>query len=283
MPQEPAQRVAEATPTTPITPPELPPHAAPLDHPLVLHYRSVRRAIGLLGLAMPVVLVVGGYLLFGLPLQDNLSSYYHTPMRDVFVGLLCALGLFLFCYRGHDKLEDWTANAACFFALGLALFPIDDYPQYHELSAAQRLAPASSGSFEPFAPRSLPGLLHTICGGGFFLTLALYCLFYFPKTRFPPDPDAEPHAVYRSALYRLQGLSLLLSMSLMGVYLVLLPDDWQRRADGYRALLWLEWVAVWSFAGAWLMKGRLIVTDTAVDLLVAVEQRLRPRAESAER
>jgi hypothetical protein len=72
---------------------------------LVVSYLSVRRAIGGIGLALPVILGPVGWLVFGIEIQDNISSYYHTVLRDVFVGAMCAIGIFLFCYRGYDWIE----------------------------------------------------------------------------------------------------------------------------------------------------------------------------------
>lgn len=231
----------------------------PWSHParsIVLSYQSVRRAIGVIGLLLPVTLVVGGWGLFGVPIQDNLSLYYHTPMRDVLVGMLCTLGVFLFCYRGHDRVEDWTANLACAFALGLALFPTEP-------------------NNDPLSQRSVAGLMHTLCGGGFFLTLAYYSLLHFPSHQRHADADEdEPHPRQRNLLYRLSGLAILLSMAVMGVYLLLLPAAWKQVADRYHALVWLEWVAIWSFASAWLIKGRIIFADVVVDMLALTQQKL---------
>jgi hypothetical protein len=92
---------------------------------LVLSYVGIRRAIGVSGLLLPVMLGPVGWLFFGVEIQDSMSAYYHTAMRDVFGGTLCAMGIFLFCYRGYDRIENWTANVGCFSALGLALFPLD--------------------------------------------------------------------------------------------------------------------------------------------------------------
>src|SRR3954471_7887019 len=80
---------------------------------LVISYLGVRRAIGAVGLLLPVLLGPVGWLVFGIEIQDNMSSYYHTLLRDVFVGALCTIGVFLFCYRGYDWIESWTANLVC--------------------------------------------------------------------------------------------------------------------------------------------------------------------------
>jgi hypothetical protein len=32
-----------------------------------------------------------------------MSAYYYTPMRNIWIGALCALGIFLIAYDGWDR------------------------------------------------------------------------------------------------------------------------------------------------------------------------------------
>lgn len=220
---------------------------------LVVSYLAVRRAVGGVGLLLPVLLGPVGVWVFGIPLQENMSSYYHTGLRDVFVGSLCTIGIFLFCYKGYDRVEDWTANFGCLSALGLAFCPLD---------------PGS----DPLVQRSFTGYLHSISGGIFFFTLAFYSLYHFPHR---PDPDAAPHEPLRRAIYRTSGVVILLSMAAMGAYLFLLPPEAKRAANRIHFLFWGEWVAVWAFAAAWLTKGRAIFANIAIDLMALPAQMLQ--------
>ena len=238
-------------------------------HPMVVSYVGIRRAVGFSGLLLPVVLGPGGWLL-GVPFQDNISSYYHTPMRDVFVGTLCAIGVFLFCYRGHDWAEDWTANFGCISALGVAFCPLD-------------------AGADPLLQRSVTGWLHTLSGGVFFLTLAFYSIVHFPRSRFrllpmplfggeddapPADPVEARRDRQRDLIYRGSGVVILMSLLAMGGYLLLLPTRYVRICDRWNALFWLEWTALWAFAAAWLTKGRVIGSGIAVDLMAFAEDQV---------
>jgi hypothetical protein len=216
-------------------------------HTLVVSYLGVRRAIGAIGLLLPIVLGPVGWLVFGIEIQDNMSSYYHTGLRDVFVGSMCAIGIFLFCYRGYDWIESWTGNVGCLSALGIALFPLDP-------------------NSDPLHQRSILGYLHTISGATFFLTLAFYSLYHFPTSNEEKHEDA-PHETQRNFIYRTSGAVILLSLIAMGVYLYLIPDESRHLLNHYNFLFWMEWVAVWSFAAAWLTKGRAILADIALDLM----------------
>jgi len=224
-------------------------------HTLVVSYLGVRRAIGAIGLLLPVVLGPVGWLVFGIEIQDNMSSYYHTVLRDVFVGAMCAIGIFLFCYRGYDWIESWTGNFGCLSALGVALFPLD-------------------ADSDPLHQRSVLGYLHSISGGIFFLTLAFYSLYHFPSSK-AEKREVAPHEAQRNFVYRASGAVILLSMMAMGGYLFLIPEGLKRLFNDYNFLFWMEWVAVWSFAAAWLTKGRAIFADIAVDLMALPVQLLR--------
>ena len=189
-----------------------------------------------IGLLLPIVLGPVGWLVFGIEIQDNMSSYYHTPLRDVFVGSMCAIGSFLFCYRGYDWIESWTGNLGCLSALGVALCPLD-------------------ANSDPLYQRSVLGYLHTVSGGAFFLTLAFYSLYHFPSSK-AEKHEVAPHEAQRNLVYRTSGVVILLCMAAMGAYLFLLSAGTKRRFNDYNFLFWMEWVAVWAFAAAWLTKGR---------------------------
>src|SRR3546814_7988145 len=100
---------------------------------IALSYEILRNGIGVLALAFPSVMIVVGGLHH---IQPSLISYYHFApdaagqygagtMRDAFVGMLCAIGSFLFFYRGHSFQEDVALNCAGISAVLVALVPTD--------------------------------------------------------------------------------------------------------------------------------------------------------------
>ncbi len=66
---------------------------------LVRSYLFLRKSLGYIGIALPFVLIIGKILLESPGISDSISSYYYSVMRNVFVGILCAIGIFLICYR----------------------------------------------------------------------------------------------------------------------------------------------------------------------------------------
>jgi hypothetical protein len=100
--------------------------------PQIKSYKQLRQAVGYIGIALPVVIIIGGLILqHCFELQGSISKYYHTIMRNYFVGSLCAVALFLWFYRGYDKDpkdkfdigDNLAGNLAALFALGVAFFP----------------------------------------------------------------------------------------------------------------------------------------------------------------
>jgi len=89
-------------------------------------YFFLRKGIGGLGIALPFVLGVGGFVLADVPLQNTMSHYYHTAMRDVFVGLLFFLGLALYLYKGITVFENKALDVAGISVVMAALIPCPD-------------------------------------------------------------------------------------------------------------------------------------------------------------
>lgn len=213
------------------------PHA----HSVVMSYLGIRRSLGLLAFLLPIILGPFGFFVMGIEIQDNMSSYYHTPLRDIFVGIMCAMGIFLFCYHGYDVFENWTGNLACASAIGVALCPLDP-------------------NSDPLHQSSLLGYLHTLSGGVFFSTLAIYSLVHFPRGHFGLRLKSRDEQ--RDGIYFASGLTIVGSMFLMGVHLFLLPEFAKALLNRWHFLFWMEWIAVWAFAVAWLVKGQALLVDS---------------------
>ena len=91
----------------------------------LVSYLRLRRIIGILGIALPIVLTVWGFALSGwsLNLPNSISDYYSLRTRDALVGILFAIAWFLCTYKGYETIDDIAGYLACLFALGVAFFP----------------------------------------------------------------------------------------------------------------------------------------------------------------
>jgi hypothetical protein len=201
---------------------------------LVLSYLGLRRAVGIIGLALPFVLALGKIVVDGPGLQESISGYYYTSMRDVFVGALCAIGVFFLSYRYRPQ-DDRLSNLVGVFAIGIALLP--------------------TAPVDPTPTQRLVGDLHLGCAAAFFLLLAYFALFLFTRS------DAEVLTARkrsRNAVYRVCGTTIVACLVLAVVAHVVLGPA---ATAVLHPLFWLESVADLAFGVSWLVKGEAILAD----------------------
>ena len=68
----------------------------------LVSYLTLRRVVGILGVALPLVVVLWGFSLCQCSqILPSISDYYDLRTRDVFVGILFVFAWFLFTYRGY--------------------------------------------------------------------------------------------------------------------------------------------------------------------------------------
>lgn len=209
--------------------------AASAPDTLVRSYLFLRRAVGLIGVALPVVLIIGKLIIDGGGLLNSISGYYYSDMRDVYVGTMCAIGVFLLSYRGYGPVDDIAGDVAAVTAIGVALFPTT--PEGH-----------------PARTEQIIGGVHLAFAAVFFLTLAFFCLVLFRKTdQVPPTP----RKIQRNRIYFACGLIILLCLALI------LLIDWVLTVDtgSLHPVLWLESIATLAYGVAWLTKGETLLRD----------------------
>jgi hypothetical protein len=103
-------------------------------------YRYLRWLMVLLPAVLFVVSVA--YAAIQQDLETSISSYYGTPVRDVFVGVMIALAVCMVAYQGSSLLEDYTLNGAGFYAVFVALIPTN----LDEILQSLRDNPAPGGA-----------------------------------------------------------------------------------------------------------------------------------------
>ena len=209
-------------------------------------YFSLRLGMGLLAVALPLALWLVGRFADHETLRCSMSAYYYSPtMRDKLVGILCAIGLFLYLYKGFSKQENWALNVAGAFAILIALVPT---------------SPECEGG-KPFSAHEAFAIL-------FFLAIAYVCLFRAADTLslIRDEQKAERlRAVYR-------GLGILMIAS--PLLAVALAQSLQPGSPRRSLVFFVEAVAVWTFAAYWLVKSREMSATDAEKL--ALERQLKP-------
>ncbi len=226
---------------------------------LAISFVSIRRAIGFIGISLPLALAVGKVLIDGSGLQDSISAYYYTVMRDVFVGSMCAVAVFLVSSKGYGKWDTIAGVLAGVFALGVALFPTRPGPEATSSQAAI-------------------GVVHLASAAMFFLTLALTSILLFTRT-YPEDTKRQrglarlsqflvtstlpgrrlpPRKKARNVIYRVCGYAIVASIAAMAV-LATQPET--SSIKQLHPTFWLESLAVVAFGISWLVKGETLLRD----------------------
>ncbi|MBD9723957.1 hypothetical protein [Streptomyces caniscabiei] len=206
----------------------------------------LRLGVGVIGVLLPLALPAGNWIAARLDGRSgadawpgSMSGAYHTSTRDVFVGALCALGIFLIVYR-FDRSNDILGTVAGTCALGVALFPT---------------APGSGGD----AGQQTVSVFHQVFAVALLTAMAAFCLSMY---RAPGIADRP----YARRPYLVAGVLILVFMALAAVAAVTeVGDDWP-----VTPLYLCEWLSVWSFGFAW--------TGAALALAADIDRLPRTRA-----
>lgn len=204
----------------------------------VITAKALRRAVGILGIVLPVAVFLGALIIFRSGVRGSISGYYYTGMRDVFVGVLWATGIFLFCYRGYEKVDDRIANWAGVFAVCVSLFPTtpDD--------------PVSG-------PVKFIGSLHLLFAAAFFLLLSFMSLKLFTKSDLKVIKGQKRirNLVYVNCAYIMFACVVLMAI------VSFLPAGPSLALKPFHPILVLETAALWAFGFSWLVKGETLWQD----------------------
>jgi len=194
----------------------------------VFDYHTLRGMVGLIAFAIPIVV-----LIFSSESKNSISAYYYTESRDLFVGMLCIVGAFLFAYNGHDTIQMISSKVAAFAALGVALFP------------------TTHAGAEP----SFTSYVHIASAVTLFAILAYFCSVFYLRA----DKKGKQ---LRAILYAICGGTIVLSLvaAAYGEF-VLGADDLKRS----RVIFYAEWIALWAFGFAWFLAGAYQRWDKSAD------------------
>jgi hypothetical protein len=216
------------------------------ETPLVITYLTMRRLIGFLGVSLPFVLIIGSTLIGGCSqVLGSISAYYHSNMRDLFVGILCAVAFFLFSHGGYEIMDYITVKLASIFALGVAFFPVS--------------ADSMTGRciVQSVNDNKMISAIHLICAALFFISLSYISMFQFTKTRKNKKKITE-QKFKRNIIYRVCGAVMIICILLITVYELFLNGT---EIEKFDPVFWLETLALVSFGFSWIVKGEFILYD----------------------
>ena len=204
--------------------------------PIVLSYLALRRAVGAIAFALPFVVAIPP-LLFRHSLQTSISMYYYTGTRNLFVGGLCAVAMFMLGCRGYDIWDEIAGLFSAFCALGVAFFPT---------------SPLCST-----VTQNHIGIAHYTFAGALFLTLAFFCLVLFKMSAVGKEKTVKK--LQRNVVYTFCGVAILVSIGLLLLLNVVFGRTYLIGKLGTTFVF--ETTSLLSFGVAWLVKGGTFLKD----------------------
>jgi hypothetical protein len=209
--------------------------------------KLLRLGVGVIGTFLPIALIAGNWVLGDkVIVPSSMSGSYYTSTRNLFVGALCALGVFLIGYRHTERQNrcTWFAGAC---ALVVAFAPTAPKP--------------------PMTEPAWVNYLHHGAAGALIFTLGLFCWVVFADYAQPGEGQPESianrlRAWWISAKNKLtrdaQGRlyltcgCLVFASGALALYTGIWPASW---STGWQSLYFFEAVAVIAFGVAWIAAG----------------------------
>jgi hypothetical protein len=172
-----------------------------------MDYRTLRAVIGGIVILVVPVVYIGNWLIFirhpdcfynphGIP--GSLSGFYYTHMRSVFVGAMCAVGVFLIAYRGHDRWDDRLTNVAGLAAICIGLFPTMPPPNQF-FTRANQCRPSTLITYNLSPHQSWIRDVHVVSLFVLFLMVFLMVLVQFTRTK-PSKAEQQEQPPVRGSL-----------------------------------------------------------------------------------
>ncbi len=217
------------------------------DNGYVISYLTLRKAVGVLGIALPVVLIAAFTIMnSNCQLPPSISHYYYTNVGNYFTGTLCAVALFMFAYNGPEIIDKRAALLACLCALGVAFLPVNHY--YDERRDCI-LVSLSANHVRNAVHYGLAGLL--------FLTFAFFSLVLFTKTSGEPTKEK----LIRNILYKVCGWLIIACVA--GIVLVTVLERMDEAEPKTLTITTyvFETIALLAFGFSWLVKGETFAKD----------------------
>lgn len=235
----------------------------------VISYHKIRRAVGLIGMLLPfslwllnTIINESGilYNTFWISfsnkyqpngnLKDSISHFYYATVGELFTGALCAVALFLFCYRGYSKPtsgkyhyvpgDNFMCNFAAAMALLVVIFPTSSEP--------------ISDNFRAFVSSKNTGYIHYVAAVLFFLTLAIISFVNFRRTKDPKKfGKMQSHPIYKTCALIMVACMVLLLV----IFVISSKDKSITWPDEYNVTYWLETVMLLAFGVSWVVKGEI--------------------------
>jgi hypothetical protein len=225
----------------------------------IVSYLTMRKAVGWIGMLLPFLLLGGNIILNQAGIFDDswfvkgagayhnsgswkssVSHYYYTTVGEYFTGALCAVAMFMLCYKGHAKRpgdkglsDNMMTTIAGLLALGIVSFPTTSDEVIKD-------------NLRSFISSDTIGWIHYVFAGTFFVVLAVMSMENFRRSNKLEDFGKGPDDPF----YLWCGRLIL-------VWLLLVPvcAQFPILFENHSTFI-LEALALMTFGISWLRKGR---------------------------
>jgi hypothetical protein len=220
-------------------------------------YRGIRLAVGVLGVALPLVFIfVEGLLLKGsVQVRGSLSAYYHSPLQDIFVGGLCVIAFLLGTYMAGEArtLDFWFSLIAGLALIGVVFFPTSrsGLPPRAPLCGALP-QPVGCSFVEQALGEHATAVIHAGFAIAFILCLAIMS-FLFASSELLPKKNGSSGQDHR----KFRNRALFWAHTIFGLTIVA-AGIWAFAGANIWILSRLyigEVASVWAFGISWLLAG----------------------------
>jgi hypothetical protein len=191
-----------------------------------------RKIIGIAGILLPIISVFHIFENTNF-IRESLSSYYHTNIRDLFVGILCIIGIFLISYRGYDKRDNWCSSIAGIAAILTAFFPVKN-----EIDLTYSFLTVNG---------TISNILHLVFAAIFFIALSYMSFFLFTLGK----------DKIRNIIYKISGIIMFSFMIFFSLVYWLFPEF----SIATKFTFICETIMVFSFGTSWLIKGKFLTSE----------------------
>ena len=269
----------------------------------VMDYQTLRSVIGGTVILLVPVVYIGNWLIFmghrwgcfysPQWIPGSLSGFYYTHMRNLFVGAMCAVGVFFVAYRGHDRWDDRLTNVAGFAAICIALFPTMPPPKQF-FTRANQCGPSTQITYHLSSYQSSIRYVHVVSLFVLFLMVFLIVLVQFTRTK-PSKAELQPPVrgslrAWWKALFPVKQLAHRIRAwwkelftdprrrvqnrvfvacadgIALSALLALFTAIWSSAGNTVPLLLFAECLAFLCFGFAWFVKGRGAKARTRLQL-----------------
>lgn len=233
------------------------------SHQLVVSFLTTGRAIAILGIFLPTSMLAWS-LLTGSSIRGSLSEYYFTPVRDLMVGTIITMAVFLWSYRGFsDRDDDLRADRrvgkiAALAAVLVAFAPIT--PRNDDrCTLVQCIIGPQPAAF-----------VHSIGAAVFFICLAIFCLILLPRSVVRGAGERMRVRIYLGC-----GWIIVAASAFIAIW-QFLPAEVIFSIGRYRPVFWAETAAIVAFSSAFIVRGRAL--EGAINRNYALSQADAARA-----